>query len=301
MHGPRGMCSVHAHDVYTKRDNSVTHSWQLPDRTWHPQPLPGLMGILNVTPDSFSDGGQYAETQSAVEHALQLIEDGADIIDIGGESTRPGADPVSETEELRRTVPVIQQLAEQSSVPISIDTTKASVAREALNAGASILNDISGLTFDPKMVGVCAASNCGVVCMHIRGTPQTMQNEPTYDDCVAEVCDFLRQRLSVLESAGIAPERVCLDPGIGFGKTAEHNMALLQNLRQLHEPGRPLLVGHSRKRFLSKLLGRQVEERLAGTIGVAVALATQGADFIRVHDVRATRDALVAWHAILQG
>ncbi len=259
------------------------------------------MGILNVTPDSFSDGGQHADTQSAVEHALQLMEDGADIIDIGGESTRPGADPVSEADELRRTVPVIQRLAEASSVPISIDTTKAAVAREALNAGASILNDISGLTFDPKMVGVCAESDCGIVCMHINGTPQTMQDDPTYDDCVVEVRAFLRQRVSVLEAAGIAADRVCLDPGIGFGKTAQHNMALLQDLKRLHELGRPLLIGHSRKRFLSKLLGRDVEERLAGTVGVAIALATQGADFIRVHDVRATRDAMVAWHAILPG
>lgn len=256
------------------------------------------MGILNVTPDSFSDGGQHDDVEPAVEHGLRLVDDGADIIDIGGESTRPGAEPVSESEELRRTVPVIQQLAERTSVPISIDTTKSAVAAEAMQAGATIVNDISGLTFDPNMIKVCAESDCAVVCMHIKGTPQTMQQEPSYENCVAEVRKFLSQRLSALQAAGISPERVCLDPGIGFGKTAQHNLELLRDLNSLHKLDRPLLIGHSRKRFLSKLLGRQVEERLAGTIGVAIALAEHDADFIRVHDVRATRDALVAWQAV---
>lgn len=277
----------------------MTHTWQLPDRVWQPKPLPRLMGILNVTPDSFSDGGQHNDAQPAIDHALQLIEDGADVIDIGGESTRPGAEPVSETEELRRTVPVIQQLVSQTSVPVSIDTTKAAVAREALQAGASIVNDISGLTFDPEMMSVCAGSDCGIVCMHIKGTPQTMQQDPSYKDCVSEVCAFLAERMEVMRAAGISVDRVCLDPGIGFGKTAEHNLELLRDVASLHSLGRPVLIGHSRKRFLSKLLGRAVEERLAGTVGVAIALAAQGADFIRVHDIRATRDAMVAWQAVV--
>jgi dihydropteroate synthase len=256
------------------------------------------MGILNVTPDSFSDGGQHNQVTPAVEHALQLIEDGADIIDIGGESTRPGADPVDVDEEIRRTVPVIEQLRQQTSVPISIDTTKAAVAKEALAAGATIVNDISGLTFDQKMLPVCADSSAAIVCMHIQGTPQTMQAEPHYDNCVREVCEFLKQRLDAIKAAGIKPQRVCLDPGIGFGKTADHNMELLKDIPALHAFNRPLLIGHSRKRFLSKILGRPVEERLAGTVGVTIALAAQAVDYIRIHDVQAVRDALVAWNAV---
>lgn len=273
-------------------------AWHLPDGVREPARLPRLMGILNVTPDSFSDGGTHDDPVAAVEHALQLIDDGADIIDVGGESTRPGADPVSEPEEQSRVVPVIERLAEQSEVPISIDTTKAGVARAAIDAGATIVNDISGLNFDPQMIPLCAETQVGVVCMHIQGTPQTMQQEPHYDDCVAEVDAFLRERLDAMKSAGIPPERVCLDPGIGFGKTADHNLEILRSLDVFQQTGRPVLIGHSRKRFLSKILGRAVEERLAGTVGVAVALAESGVDYIRVHDVRAVRDALVAWDAV---
>lgn len=276
----------------------TARTWQLPDRTWTPGELPRLMGILNVTPDSFSDGGQHNKVAPAVEHALQLIEDGADIIDVGGESTRPGADTVDVDEEIRRTVPVIEQLRQQTSVPISIDTTKAAVAKEAIAAGATIVNDISGLTFDQEMLSVCADSSVAVVCMHIQGTPQTMQAEPHYDNCVREVCEFLEQRMNAIADAGIEPQRVCLDPGIGFGKTADHNMELLKDIPSLHALNRPLLVGHSRKRFLSKILGRPVEERLAGTVGVSIALAAKAVDYIRIHDVRAVRDALVAWNAL---
>lgn len=259
------------------------------------------MGILNVTPDSFSDGGEYAVVESAVSHGMDLVEAGADIIDVGGESTRPGADPVSLEEELRRTIPVVEAIAADTKTPISIDTTKAEVARQALAAGATIVNDISGMTFDPQMLAVCAEQGAAVCAMHIVGTPQTMQSDPTYDDVVGEVTEFLQQRLNAAAQAGIPQERICLDPGIGFGKTAEHNLLLMKAVRRMREQlQRPLLIGHSRKRFLAKLLGRPLEERLAGTTGVSIALAENGADILRVHDVQATRDALVAWNAVRQ-
>ncbi len=260
-----------------------------------------LMGIVNVTPDSFSDGGLWLDAGSAVEHALQLAADGADILDIGGESTRPGAEPVTLVEELRRVLAVIDRLRPQTDKLISVDTTKAEVAREAIDAGADIVNDISGLTLDPKMIEVCAQTGCGVICMHMQGTPQTMQAQPRYDDCVTEVADFLAQRLLTLEAAGIPRERVVTDPGIGFGKTAQHNIELLSSVARLRALGRPVLIGHSRKRFLAKILGRPIEERSAGTLGVSIAVAAQGADILRVHDVRETRDALLAWRMIAEG
>lgn len=263
-----------------------------------PGALPLVMGILNVTPDSFSDGGENFPHEAAVARGLQLVDDGADILDVGGESTRPQSTPVPADEELRRVVPVVRALAGQVSVPISIDTTKAVVARAALDAGADIVNDISGLTFDAEMIDVCRRTGAGVVCMHIQGTPQTMQIAPRYDDCVRDVSAWLRARLERLFAEGIAPDRIVLDPGIGFGKTPQHNVELLSHARDLHALGRPLLVGHSRKRFLGKLLGRKVDERDSGTVGVAIALAQQGVEILRVHDVRAVRDALVAWHAV---
>jgi dihydropteroate synthase len=256
------------------------------------------MGILNVTPDSFSDGGQFDSTSAAVEHGLRLTDEGADLLDIGGESTRPGAVPVSLDEELRRVLPVVRELARQTRVPISIDTSKAEVARQCLEVGASIVNDVSGLTLDPDMPRVCRESTCGVIVMHMRGTPQTMQIDPRYDDVLAEVCRYFRCRLDELEAAGVSRERVVLDPGIGFGKTAEHNLELLSHIAELQTLGRPVLIGHSRKRFLKKLLGRDVEERHAGTLGVSMALAAQGVEILRVHDVRATRDALLAWQTV---
>jgi dihydropteroate synthase len=272
--------------------------WQCGDQTLQLGGFPLIMGIVNVTPDSFSDGGNFLERNAAVDHALKLAEDGADILDIGGESTRPNAEPVSVAEELRRVVDVVAQVRQATDRLISIDTTKAEVARQALAAGADIVNDISGLTFEPEIVDVCAKSDCGVICMHILGTPQTMQTDPHYDNVVTDVCDFLATRLAALEQAGIARDRVVTDPGIGFGKTAQHNVDLLSNISALRDLGRPVLIGHSRKRFLAKVLGRPVEERIFGTIGVAIAVAAQGADMIRVHDVRQTRDALLAWHAI---
>ncbi|MEZ6129741.1 MAG: dihydropteroate synthase [Planctomycetaceae bacterium] len=274
-------------------------TWMVGSRQLQRREIPLLMGIVNVTPDSFSDGGEHTDVDNAVAHAMQLVDAGADVIDVGGESTRPGATPVPPDEELRRTIPVIQELTRKTTVPISIDTTKAEVARQALAAGALIVNDISGMTFDKDMLSVCTNAGASVCLMHIRGTPQTMQQEPRYDDVVAEVIDFLRQRRDACQHQGIDPERICVDPGIGFGKTAEHNLQLMRAVQQIRTDMQcPVLMGHSRKRFLSKLLGRPVEERLAGSVGVAVALAENGADILRVHDVRATRDALLAWNAI---
>ena len=273
--------------------------WQCGDQTLQLGGFPLIMGIVNVTPDSFSDGGKFLERNAAVDHALKLADNGADILDIGGESTRPNAERVSVAEELRRVVDVVAQVRQATDRLISIDTTKAEVARQALAAGANIVNDISGLTFEPGIVDVCAESNCGVICMHILGTPQTMQRDPHYDNVVTDVCDFLSTRLAALERSGIARDRVVNDPGIGFGKTAQHNVDLLSNIGVLRKLDRPVLIGHSRKRFLARVLGRPVEERTFGTIGVAIAVAAQGADIIRVHDVRETRDALLAWHAII--
>ncbi|QDT17066.1 dihydropteroate synthase [Alienimonas californiensis] len=266
--------------------------------TFGPAPVPRLMGIVNVTPDSFSDGGRWATVDAAVEHALALADAGAAMLDVGGESTRPGAEPVGEEEERRRVVPVITALAERTAVPISIDTTKAAVAAAALDAGAGVVNDVSGLTHDPAMTPLCAQRGCGVVAMHMIGTPRTMQLNPRYDDVLAEVSAHLAMRLDELEEAGVKREAVLTDPGIGFGKTAAHNLALLRGVPTLKRLGRPVLIGHSRKGFLKALLGREVEERTAGTIGVSVALAGLGTDWLRVHDVAAVRDALAAWNAI---
>lgn len=273
-------------------------SWRFADRRWELGEFPKLMGIVNVTPDSFSDGGQFPTVEAAVDHGLKLAAEGADLLDVGGESTRPGADPVPLEEELKRTISVVEQLAGQTDIPISIDTTKAEVARQAVAAGASIINDISGLRFDPEMIPVCRDSEAGVICMHIQGTPKTMQADPRYDSVVREICSYFEERLQTLEEAGIAGERVVLDPGVGFGKTAQHNLEILSKVEKLREFGRPVLIGHSRKRFLKKLLGRPVEERLSGTVGVSIALAMQHTDLLRVHDVRAVRDALTAWDTI---
>ena len=259
------------------------------------QPL--IMGILNATPDSFSDGGKYYTAEQAVEHGLRLIAEGADILDIGGESTRPGAEPVSLAEELRRVVPVIDRLAKQTQIPISIDTTKAEVARQALQAGAIIVNDISGLRFDPLMLNACLEFPCGVMCMHIQGTPQTMQNDPHYENVVEEISLDFAQRLESLERAGLPRERIVFDPGVGFGKTAQHNLEILSNISRFQELGRPILIGHSRKRFLQKVLKQPLDERLFGTIGVSISLAEQNIDILRVHDVAANRDAITAWRA----
>lgn len=280
------------------RNPSRTATWNVRGRTWQFGPLPWLMGIVNVTPDSFSDGGQFFDVERAVAQAQGLIRDGAEIIDIGGESTRPGSEPVSLDEELRRVVPVVSRLAAESNVLISIDTTKAEVARHALQAGASIVNDISGLCFDPDMPAVCAAAEAGVIAMHIQGTPQTMQLDPHYDDVLGEIAAFFEDRLRTLEAQGIPRDRVVVDPGVGFGKTVEHNLAILSHVNRFQACGRPVCIGHSRKRFLKKILGRPVDERVFATVGISIALAMQSTEIIRVHDVAATRDAILAWNVV---
>ena len=255
------------------------------------------MGIVNVTPDSFSDGGQFFGTAAAVAHALQLVADGADMLDIGGESTRPYADPITADEELRRVLPVIEKLAAEATIPLSIDTSKTAVARAAIEAGAEIVNDITGLTGDPAMIDLAIETGVGVCAMHMQGTPQTMQNNPTYTDVVGEVRDYLRERRDALMSAGVSRERICLDPGIGFGKTHQHNITLMRHCYEFHKLGCPLLVGHSRKGFLGKLIGDKQADRTNATVGAALALAVQGVQIVRVHDVRPVREALAAFEA----
>jgi dihydropteroate synthase len=255
------------------------------------------MGIVNVTPDSFSDGGRFLDSDAAVAHALQLVADGADLLDIGGESTRPYAEPVAAEEELQRVMPVIEQIAARIEIPISIDTSKAVVARAAVAAGAQIINDVTGLEGDPAMAQVALDTSAGVCVMHMQGTPQTMQDNPQYADVVAEVRDYLRGRRDALVAAGIDCERICLDPGIGFGKTHEHNIALMAHCYELHSLGCPVLVGHSRKGFLAKLIGDKEADRTSATIGATLSLAMQGVQMVRVHDVRPVREALVAFAA----
>lgn len=250
------------------------------------------MGILNVTPDSFSDGGRHNDTDAAIERALEMEADGADIIDIGGESTRPYSDPVATDEELQRVLPVVSGLAGRLSIPISIDTSKAAVAGAAIDAGAEIINDVTGLEGDPAMPKLAAMAKVGVCVMHSKGTPQTMQDDPTYENVVEEIFQYLRQRLEFCLAAGIRNACICLDPGIGFGKTHEHNLELLRHTARFCELDAPILIGHSRKGFIGKVLGDKNADRTAGTLGVSLAVAAAGADVIRVHDVRPTVDAL---------
>ena len=269
--------------------SSADH-WKLRTRTLALERLPRLMGIINVTPDSFSDGGHCFDAEAAIEHGLRLAAAGADVLDIGGESTRPYAEPVEVQEELRRVMPVVGTLCQQTGLPISIDTSKALVARHAIRAGAEIINDVTALRGDPDMLPLAVAAGAGVCVMHMQGAPRTMQDEPTYVDVVEEVTSFLRARRDKLVAAGIAPDRIALDPGIGFGKTTDHNLQLLSNARRLHRLGCPVLVGHSRKRFLGN-------DREAGTISVALSLALQGVQILRVHDVAAVRQALLLFQS----
>ncbi len=256
-----------------------------------------VMGILNVTPDSFSDGGRYLDREAAIAHGIRMVDEGADIVDVGGESTRPGSDPVPAELEAERVVPVIEALASKVPVPISIDTRKASVAKVALAAGATIVNDVAAGA-DPDMFHVVREARAGLVLMHMLGDPKTMQLEPRYDDVVAEVKEFLRERLEAAELAGIESERLCVDPGIGFGKTLEHNLALLHHLDELLELGRPVLVGPSRKRFIGTLLDLPENERLEGTAGAVAWCAARGAHVVRVHDVLPIRRVLGVVDAI---
>jgi dihydropteroate synthase len=259
-----------------------------------------IMGILNVTPDSFSDGGTHAGVKAAVDHARRMIAEGAEIIDIGGESTRPGAAEVSVGEEIARTAPVIAALRAEWDGLISIDTTKAAVAAAALEAGADIVNDVSGLTSDPEMAPVCAKSGCGVVVMHMQGDPRTMQVAPHYDDVVAEVRAFFEERLGTLTEAGIDPEALCLDPGIGFGKTVAHNLALLRALPELGVAGRPLLLGVSRKSFIGRVLGSSdLGDRSWPTVAITAWAREAGVMLHRVHEVQPNVQALRMIEAIL--
>ncbi|HMF51279.1 MAG TPA: dihydropteroate synthase [Candidatus Saccharimonadales bacterium] len=247
-----------------------------------------IMGILNVTPDSFYDGGRRSEPTRAIVDGVEMVQSGAEVLDVGGESTRPGARPVDEAEELDRVLPVIRGLRREVAVPISIDTYKAGVARAALDAGADIVNDISALRFDPALVSLVAAEEVPVILMHMQGKPQTMQSEPRYNDVVREVRDFLAAQLYEAMDAGIAAERIILDPCIGFGKTLEHNLQLLRGLPTLAALGQPLLVGASRKAFIGKILDLDPDHRLEGSLAAAVAAVLGGANLLRVHDVAET-------------
>lgn len=258
---------------------------------------PKLMGVVNVTPDSFSDGGRYLDAGAAVRHGEELVRDGAAILDVGGESTRPGAEPVEEGEELRRVVPVVKALAGKATV--SIDTSKAAVAASAIEVGAEIVNDVTALQGDPEMAELCAERGVGVVLMHMPGNPRTMQDDPSYDDVVDDVKAFLAGRMESAVGQGVDEERIWLDPGIGFGKTLEHNLELLRRLGELRALGRPLVVGTSRKSFIGKVDGSDVEDRIGGSIASSVLAAVEGADVLRVHDVAEMAQALAVANAVL--
>jgi dihydropteroate synthase len=261
-----------------------------------------VMGILNVTPDSFSDGGRFLRPNDAIRQAMRMIQEGADIIDIGGESTRPGSDPVDSLEEIKRVIPVIKELSRLTTTPISIDTYKSEVAREALEAGASMINDISGLGFDSKMASLAAHYDVPVVLMHIKGRPKDMQKAPHYEAFVPEMLDYFRLRIRLALEAGIREDRIIIDPGIGFGKTFDHNLQLLRDLQEFKVFHRPILVGVSRKAFIGHLLGGlPADERLEGTIAATVVAAINGASIVRVHDVKETVRALRIADAIKRG
>jgi dihydropteroate synthase len=245
------------------------------------------MGILNVTPDSFSDGGLYFDKSAAIKRAIQMVEDGADIIDIGGESTRPGSEPVTIEEELRRTIPVIEELAKEVKVPISIDTYKSEVAKRALDAGASMVNDISGLRFDPEMPVVVSENKVPVVIMHIKGRPRDMQQNPVYEALIPEIMDYLREGIKIARQTGISEDKIIIDPGIGFGKTFDHNLGIIKHLHEFRFLEKPILIGLSRKAFIGKILGDvPYTERPEGTAAAVAISIINGANIIRVHDVK---------------
>jgi len=245
-----------------------------------------IMGVVNVTPDSFSDGGLYMQPTEALRHALKLIDDGADIIDIGGQSSRPGSEPVSEQEELKRVLPIVEMLSEEWAGPISVDTSSAVVARETLDAGAAIINDITGFTADQALAGVTAERGAACILMHMKGTPATMQKHPTYADLIGEIAGFLADAVERARASGLDDEQIAVDPGIGFGKTTKHNLAILRRLPELAVLGRPVVIGTSRKSFIGSILDLPVEERLEGTIATAAYAVAQGTRIVRVHDVR---------------
>jgi len=258
-----------------------------------------VIGVVNVTPDSFSDGGLFLDSERAIEHGRELAAEGADVLDVGGESTRPGSAGVSAEQELERVAPVVAGLAGAVGATISIDTSKRAVAEAALDAGAEIVNDVTALRHDPELAGLCATRGCGVILMHMLGTPRTMQEHPSYDDVVEDVKAFLAGRIDFALAGGIAEERIWVDPGIGFGKTLEHNLELLRRLGELRSLGRPICIGTSRKSFIGKITGRETTDRLGGTIASNVLARVSGAEIFRVHDVRAVGEALRVTEAIL--
>ncbi len=260
-----------------------------------------LMGIVNVTPDSFSDGGEFLNAERAIAHGRELAGQGADILDVGGESTRPGAEAVEPEAELARVGPVIEAFTREGGpgIPVSIDTSKRAVAEAALDAGAEIVNDVTALRAEPELAALCAERGCGVVLMHMLGTPRTMQEDPRYDDVVDEVKAFLAERIEFATAEGIDTDRIWIDPGIGFGKTVEHNLELHRRLGELRELGRPIVFGSSRKSFIGKLTGASVDERLGGTIASNVIAYANGAEVVRVHDVGPLREALTVAESIL--
>jgi dihydropteroate synthase len=263
---------------------------------------PVVVGILNVTPDSFSDGGDFLDPEAAAEHAVAMLDEGAEILDLGGQSTRPGSDPVSQEEEIRRVVPVLERiLSVRPDAVISIDTYRAGTAKAALEAGARLINDVTALRGDPSMISVVREATCPVILMHMQGEPKTMQREPRYEDVVREVRDFLAERAEHAVAAGIRPENVIVDPGIGFGKYLEHNLALLRNLDDIVNLDFPVLVGASRKRFIGSITGvQEAKERIFGTVATTVLAYEKGATLFRVHDVRANREALAVAVAVLR-
>ena len=275
----------------------ISNSWQLRTQTLTIQRVPLIMGIVNVTPDSFSDGGKFADASRATQHALELAQHGAAILDIGGESTRPYSTSVKVTEEIKRVVPVIEAVARQTNVPISIDTSKAAVAQAAIDAGAEIINDVTGLTGDPDMIKVAKETGAGICAMHMQGTPQTMQDNPEYDDVVGEILEYLRLRKEHLLDSGIEREKICLDPGIGFGKTHAHNLELLARCQEFHQLQCPILVGHSRKGFIGHILEDKTADRDSGTLAITLMLAQKKIQIIRVHEVQETIRAIQVFEA----
>jgi dihydropteroate synthase len=262
---------------------------------------PVVVGILNVTPDSFSDGGDFLDPEAAVVHAASMLDEGAGILDLGGESTRPGSDPVSQEEEIRRVIPVVERiLSVRPEAVISVDTYRAGTATAALEAGARLINDVTALRGDPRMAPVVGEAACPVILMHMQGEPKTMQKEPHYEDVVREVRDFLAERAEYAVDAGVRPENIIVDPGIGFGKNLEHNLDLLHNLDAIVDLGFPVLIGASRKRFMERITGvQEARDRISGTVATTVLAYERGATFFRVHDVRANREALAVAAAVL--
>ena len=259
-----------------------------------------IMGVLNVTPDSFSDGGKFFKSDDAVSQGMKMIEEGADMIDVGGESTRPGSDPLPTEEELSRVIPVIEALSKKTDVPVSIDTYKAEVARRALDAGAQMINDISALRFDPKMKEVASEYKVPIVLMHIKGTPKEMQKDPSYEDVIAEITEYLRQSIKIAQDAGIAREKIIIDPGIGFGKRLRDNLNILKNLRKFSILRCPILIGCSRKSFIGRVLDLPVEERSEGSLAALAVAVMNGANIVRVHDVKESKRAVSLIDAVIR-